>query len=351
MKAFPIWVAALTAGAAFSLVLLISQPQPQHEIVSAVADNSSLAAVFENATNLTNNGQDSVYGQIAAWNSSVFVLWQDSVDARNYDIFIKKSDDNGTAFGSPVNLSNNTGLSEHPQLAAYGSNVYAAWADNTPGNREVLLARSTDGGASYGQARNISNNTSDSHNQEMAASGDNVYLVWVDQDEQENTCIMFRASNDGGATFGRMMNVSSQANFGSFPKVAAYGDDVYLTWNVIGDETEDGLYFVKSSDSGNTFGNVTKLGSDITGESQVAAYNNTIYIVSGGLDYEEVNNLFFLKSIDSGETFDDSVMIDANGKFVNPTNVEVVSDSQNAAYVAGQVFSGGNEEILLMPIS
>jgi hypothetical protein len=162
---------------------------------------------------------------------------------------------------------------------------------------------------------------------------------------------MFRASNDGGATFGRMMNVSSQANFGSFPKVAAYGDDVYLTWNVIGDETEDGLYFVKSSDSGNTFGNVTKLGSDISGESQVAAYDNTVYIVSGGLDYEEVNNLFFLKSIDSGETFDDSVMIDANGKFVNPTNVEVVSDSQNAAYVAGQVFSGGNEEILLMPIS
>jgi len=162
---------------------------------------------------------------------------------------------------------------------------------------------------------------------------------------------MFRASNDGGATFGSTMNFSSHANFGSFPKVAAYGDNVYLVWNVIGDGTQDGLYFAKSSNSGSTFGNVTKLGSDISGESQVAAYNNTVIIVSGGLDYEEVNSLFLLKSNDGGEMFADPVMIDANGRFVNPTNVEVVSDDQTTVYVAGQVFSGGNEEILLLPIS
>jgi hypothetical protein len=214
----------------------------------------------------------------------------------------------------------------------------------------VLFARSTDNGTSFGSVQNLSNNTSNSHNQEMAAYGDNVYVVWADQDEHENTSILFRASGDG-ATFGETINISSQANFGSFPKVAAYGNSVYLTWNVVGSEANDGLYFAKSSDGGSTFGNVTKLDGDSSGESQVAAYNDTVYVISGGLDSVEVNGLFLFKSSDGGETFADPVMIDAEGQFLNPTNVEIVSDGNDIAYIAGQVFSGGNEEILLMPIS
>jgi hypothetical protein len=302
--------------------------------------------VFDNATNLTNNEQDSVYGQVAAWDSSVYVLWQDSVSGRNYDIFIKKSTDNGTTFGTSANLSNNPGFSEHPQLSAFGNNVYTVWVDNTPGNREVLFARSADNGTSFENARNLSNDTSDSHNQEMAAFGNSVYVVWADRDEHENRNILFRASNDGGATFNGMIEISGQANVGTFPKVAAYGDDVYVTWNAV----DEGLYFAKSSDGGSTFGSVSKLDGDSSGESQVAAYNNTVYVISGGLDPVEVNGLFFLKSVDRGETFADPAVIDMEGKFANPTNVEVIAD-RHTVYVAGQVFSGGNEEILLMPIS
>lgn len=348
--------ALIVGGVAFALALFVYQPQPQHDIVSGMIeddDNGSLPVVFENATNLTNNEQDSVYGQVAAWNNSVYVIWQDSVSGRNYDIFIKKSNDNGTSFGTPVNISDNLGFSEHPQLSVYESNVYAVWADNTPGNREVLFARSTDGGASFEETRNISNNALDSYNQEMAASGDNVYLAWVDLDEQENASIMFRASADGGATFGETVNIASsgQASFSSFPKVAAYGNDVYVTWNVMEGGDEDGLYFAKSSDRGSTFGEAVRLRSDISGESQVAAYNGTVYIISGGLDLKEVNGLYFIKSTDGSETFADPVMIDADGKFINPLNVELVSDGNDSVYVAGQVFSGGNEEILLMQIS
>jgi hypothetical protein len=351
VKALPILIAALIAGGVASILAFYYQPQAEHDIVSGMGDNSSMPVVFQNATNLTNNQQDSVYGQVAAWNSSVYVLWQDSVSGRNYDIFIKRSVDNGTTFGSPVNLSNTPGFSEHPQLSAYGSSVYAVWADNTPGNREVFFAGSVDNGTSFENARNLSNNTSNSHNQEMAAFGDNVYVVWAESDEQENTNILLRASNDGGATFDETIEISGQANFGSFPKVAAYGDDVYVTWNIVGRGENDGLYFAKSSDRGSTFGNVRKLDSDNSGESQLAAYNGTVYVVAGGLDPEELNDLFFLKSSDGGETFADPLIIDAGGKFANPTNIEVVSDDHDLAYVAGQVFSGDNEEILLLPVS
>lgn len=332
--------------------MIYYQPvKPQNDIVGGLGDNDLPPVVFENATNLTNNEQDSVYGQVAAWDSSVYVVWQDSISGRNYDIFMIKSVDKGTSFGSPLNLSNNLGFSEHPQLSASGSSVYAVWADTTPGNREVLFSRSTDNGTSFEGSPNLSNNTSDSHNQELAAFGDNVYVVWVDRDEQENTSILFRPSTDGGTTFNETISIGSQASVGSFPKVAAYGDDVYVAWNVIGDGTDDGLYFAKSSDRGSTFGDITKLGEDISGESQIAAYNGTVILVSGGLDSAQVNGLFLIKSADGGDTFADPLQIDARGQFANPMNVEVATDDPNVAYVAGQVFSGGNEEILLLPVS
>lgn len=351
MKASAILIVALIVGGAISAFALVAtQPQPERDIISGADGSESIPVVFENATNLTNNGQDSVYGQVVAWNNSVYVIWQDSVSGRNYDIFVKKSDDNGTTFGSHVNLSNNPGFSEHPQLSVYGSSVYAVWSDNSPGNREILFSRSTDDGTNFEAIQNLSNDDSDSHNQEMAAYRENVYVIWLDRNMEEDSRILLRASSDGGATFGETVEISNIADIGSFPKVAAYGNDVYVTWNTIGSGMDEGLYFAKSSDGGSTFSNPIKL-DDTSGESQVAAYNGTVYVISGGLDPIEVDGLHFFKSTDSGETFSDPLQIDAGGEFVNPTNVEVAAVSEDLAYVAGQVFTGGNEEILLLQIS
>ncbi len=352
MKVLVVLIVAVIAVGAAALVLIYYQPvRPQNDFVSSLDDNDLPPVVFENATNLTNNEHDSVYGQVAAWNSSVYVVWQDSVSGRNYDIFMIKSVDGGISFGPPLNLSNNPGFSEHPQLSASGGNVYAVWADNSQGNREVLFSRSTDSGVNFEGSHNLSSNTSDSYNQEMAVFDNNVYVVWVERDGQDNTRVLFRSSTDGGSTFKEIKGVGSQASIGSFPKVAAYGDDVYVAWNIVEDGAHSGLYFAKSSDRGGTFGDITKLGEDISGESQIAAYKDTVFLISGGLDSADVNGLFLMKSADAGETFADPLQIYARGQFVRPLNVEVVSDNLDVAYVAGQVFSGGNEEILLLEVS
>ena len=362
MKAFAILLPVLIAvGAATVIALLFYyqfQPNQVHySIVSESQESSSLPLIFENATNLTNNPLDSVYGQVAAWNSNVYVVWQDSTpsDNRNYDIFIKNSVNNGNTFGLPVNLSNNSGFSEHPQVAVYGNSVYAIWADDTSGNREVLFTRSVDKGTSFDSIKNLSNNTSDSLNQEIAVFGNNVYVAWLDQDE-DRTNILLRASADGGATFGKTVNISSNANHETFPKIAAYGSSVYIAWNMVDQEIDerdnDGLFFVRSSDAGNTFDNIVKLNrEDDFGEPQVAAVNNTVYVVSGGLHSAEVNGLFLIKSTDGGKSFSEPEMIDANGIFVNPLNVEVVASDAEVSYVAGQVFVSGNEEILLLEMT
>jgi intracellular sulfur oxidation DsrE/DsrF family protein len=333
--------------------------QLQYSIVSESRDNNSLPVVFENATNLTNNPLDSVYGQVAAWNNNVYVLWQDSMPSgnRNYDIFIKNSVDNGNTFGSPVNLSNNSGFSEHPQIAAYNNNVYAIWADDTSGNREVLFTRSEDNGSSFfGTIKNLSNSTSDSFNQEIAVFGDNVYVIWLDQDEGDKAKILLKASDDGGVTFGRTVNISSNANDETFPKVAAYKDSVYIAWNMADGELDksdnEGLFFVSSLDGGSNFDNMTKLNPEKdSGEAQVAAFNDAVYVVSGGLHSVNVDGPIFMKSNDGGKSFSEPVMLDQNGTFINPTNVEVGAYDEQFSYVAAQVSVSGNEEIFLLEMT
>jgi hypothetical protein len=364
VKIFAVLIGALIAGGAATVLAFLFyypfQPnQLQYSIVSESRDNNSLPVVFENATNLTNNPMDSVYGQVAAWNSNVYLLWQDSIpsDHTNYDIFIKNSNDNGTTFGPSINLSNNSGFSEHPQIAAYDNNVYAIWADDTSGNREVLFTRSVDNGTSFDKIKNLSNNTLDSFNQEIAVFGDTVYVVWLDQsDEDDETNILLKASGDGGETFGRTVNISSNANQETFPKVAAFEGSVYIAWNMADDQLDErdneGLFFVRSLDGGNTFDNIIKLNHENDfGELQIAAFDETVYVASGGLPSVDVNGVLFTKSNDGGTSFSEPVTIDENGRFENSLNVEVSAYDEQFSYVAAQVSVSGNEEILLLEMT
>lgn len=345
MRAVSILVAALAVSGVVAIALYCSQLK----VAGQSSDLHASLAGFGNAANLTNNDQDSVYGQVAAWEDNVYVVWQDSVafEQRNYDIFIKKSSDEGNSFRSALNLSNNSGFSEHPQLSAYQDSVYVVWADDTSGNREVYLSKSADNGTSFGRAINLSDNPTDSFNQEVAAFGNNVYVVWVDEDDRSK--ILFRGSSDGGNTFGETIAISNKANSETFPKVAAYEDNVYIVWNMNSDEGEDGLFYAKSSDRGMSFENVVRLNREENfGESQIAAGGGSVYVVSGGLDSAEVNNLLLAQSRD-GSMFD-VAEVGGNGTFVNPLNLELVT-ANSTLYVVGQVFYSGNEEILLLTMN
>src|SRR5215211_495002 len=145
--------------------------------------------------NLTNNLRDSVYAQVASQGDSVYMVWQENrpslisetTNSVNYDIFIKKSIDGGLTFGKEINLSNNPGFSEHPQIAASGKNVYVVWIDNSPsidsseaaGNKKILFRKSIDDGNTFGETVILSDTpNADSSNQEITAAGNNVYVVW-----------------------------------------------------------------------------------------------------------------------------------------------------------------------------
>jgi hypothetical protein len=376
---------------------LVSFVAYQNSFAQSEANDNIVAnqVKFSEPVNLTNNARDSVYAQVASSGENVYIVWQENPPSGfssqrdgliNYEIFIKKSVDGGQTFGDEINLSNNPGFSEHPQIAASANNVYVAWIDNSPlvgsssqaeDNKKIMFKKSTDAGNTFGETITLSDvQAADSSNLEMAAAGDNVYAIWqvtplppqfnADQDDVQSAGIFLATSSDNGETFQEAKSLSDNV-LKSYPKVAAYQSKVYVIWNVgiIGDNTDleninnninnnndssidNGIYLTKSFDGGRTFGDTLKLNANwnSVGESQIAASGDSVYVVWGGNPDEKVaGNLFYTSSLDNGVSFSAARTLTER----NTLNAEVATvDNGNEVYLAWQgVLPNDNEEIFV----
>ena len=82
-------------------------------------------------------------------------------------------------FHSTLDLSNGkdnpASDASDPQIVKEGNNVYVVWSDD----EDVFYKRSTNGGASFGITINLSNDNNPSFLPQIAVVGKNVYIVWV----------------------------------------------------------------------------------------------------------------------------------------------------------------------------
>ncbi len=75
--------------------------------------------------------------------------------------------------------------------AITGDNVYVAWWTNETGNDEVLFRASTDGGTSFGDKINLSNTTdADSTRAEIDSEADSVVVTWWETNATDDTPVM-----------------------------------------------------------------------------------------------------------------------------------------------------------------
>ncbi len=98
-----------------------------------------------------------------------------------------------------------------------GDNIYIAWWTNNTenGNEEVMFRASNDGGQTFGDKINLSNTTdADSWRVEIAGEGENVVVSWWETNQTSDVPVA-RVSNDGGETFGPMMMLAANGTLGS----------------------------------------------------------------------------------------------------------------------------------------
>jgi hypothetical protein len=105
----------------------------------------------------------------------------------------------------------------------------------------------------------------------LAVSGDNIYIAWITNKSGDDQ-VMFRSSNDAGATFNDKIILSNTTNATlQDVQVAAGADNVVVIWRQQINATSDEPIARISTDNGRTFGSVANLAS-----------NGTINVIGGG---------------------------------------------------------------------
>ena len=303
--------------------------------------------VAPQSMNLSQNQNDSVYPQIAAWKNNVYVVWSESTQSftdNNYDIYFKASSDGGITFGRTINLSDNPSFSEHPQIAAVENNVYVVWTDNTSGHKEVLFRMSTNQGTAFGKVATISDENATAYHTEITASGNNVFVIWNNLDADKGNHILLRHSNDGGSTFHSKMQIGAGVR-DSFPKVAADDTNFFVVWNVNGYDNNTKVMYKNGQDNNASLNDKTV---DLNqrkngGEPQILSKYNHILVFWTSSSPMEGNELYLVKSDDSGISFGNIVKVSSGFKL---SNVETVMVDNNL-FVVWQESVHDAEEILL----
>ncbi|MGC2685264.1 MAG: sialidase family protein, partial [Candidatus Nitrosopolaris sp.] len=280
-------------------------------------------ASFGKIINLSNDPGDSYEPHLAIDGKNLYVMWVDGTPGPygNPDILFRRSTDGGTTFDSTINVSNNPGYSSEPEMAISGSNVYVVWRDDTPGNEEIFFKRSMNNGASFGTVVYLSDNSTKPINSvrpQIAANGNNVYVVWSKGNfDQGRTNVLFKRSTNNGASFGSTLNISNTpTTLSTLQKICVLGNKVYAVW-AEGLFNKRQIFFKRSIDGGDTFGNTTNITNSTSGDSfnpQIATSDKSVYLLWQANAGNVSKQLFFKRSIDGGSTFGNTTNISYDHK-------------------------------------
>ena len=230
-------------------------------------------------------------------------------------------------FSPTRSLTTTAAGSQEPQVSALGGHVHVAWVDAATGSGDVYYRRSTDGGATFGPVRNLSEEgitpEEEASGVRVLAQGDRVYLTWVEGG------LRFRSSEDRGATFGPVLELTSYPEAG-LRLAAGGGDNVYMAWfRSLEDEVGD-IFFVRSPVAGRVFADIEPLNEDRDyGTVELAARGEHVYVVWNDGGSNDGSDLFFRRSTDAGITFEPTVRL---------TDTEENSSQQQLAVLGNRVY-------------
>ena len=237
------------------------------------------------------------YQLVADSNNGAYVIFSKKNESMNTsEITFRKSIDGGKSFNDAVVVGSSNESNVNYQnigLAVSGQNVYVVWSEmyvnNSCGSPDqpscpsmIKFVKSSDGGNTFnpqsvsyikddvsknnsapttteqennGSESSLNRTCSSPQSENIAAAGQNVYLIWLDANCNHSLV----HSEDNGKTFSKPMNLLDyvQLTPNSFlyssPYILAFENDrIYIAF-MIGNSTGDEMMLLKSSDGGNNF--------------------------------------------------------------------------------------------------
>ncbi len=202
------------------------RPNNNYEIYFSKYSNNT----WSTPQNISNTSTSSRWVQLQGDGQNLYCAWIETSTYPLSDIYFIKSTNRGDNWSLPVNITND----DRPQNRifmkhAYGNTLYLASDDIITFNfDEVFLLKTSDGGDTWSTPINITNNSGNSNTPCIETLGDHIFFTWSDNSHSapayDNSDIFYKLSYDGGVTWTDSMNLSNNSETSSRPRIC-YGWD------------------------------------------------------------------------------------------------------------------------------
>lgn len=193
------------------------------------------------------------------------------------DVYVQRSVDDAQTWSAPVPVTANTVFDDKPYMAARGDEVLIAWADFGFSPAEVTVARSLDGGQTFGNTTILSDQSTSGNGAEPVIAADGTYYVFWRASNQQ--FLWMSKSTNQGATWSQDAQVAAMDPLPStlpggfrmvnLPSAEAHPIDgtLLVVWHdeAFGDAD---ILSVRSTDGGDTWSAPVRVNDDSSGQRQ-----------------------------------------------------------------------------------
>ena len=281
----------------------------------AQASSSSDGGVtWTSPANLSDTGAGAAGVQVVSTGTAIVATWS-RYDGSYSRIQSAQSTDAGATWSSAIDVSLTGGDAYEPQLVTDGSLVTATWYRFDGANDRIQVATSADGGASWTTPLTLSAaGQSAGGPPELATDGSTITAAWYRSDGARYR-VEVSSSTDGGATWTTPQILSAAGENASGPQVVTDGNTITATW-YRSDGSTRRVQASSSTDGGTTWSspvNISTLGQEaFTPQIVVGNTITTVTWLNGTTSQVQVS-----WSLDNGGSWSTPVNLSTSGPFAS----------------------------------
>jgi hypothetical protein len=230
--------------------------------------------------------------------NNIYTVWDDDTTG-DAEIYLKKSTDGGTTW-TTKRLTWTTNSSIEPTIAVDSNDhIHIAFYDSSSGPYKIYYRKSTDGGATW-ISKKLTWTSDSSENPDIAIdSNDYIHLVWH-MSISGNYELFYKQSTDGGNSWSGAKRLTSNKGHSYFPAVATdTNNNIHVAWRDDSSGFTE-IHYMNSTDGGSTWSSKRLTwGKFFNHQPDIAINTNShIFVV-----WSDGGNIYCKKSMDGGTTW------------------------------------------------